>query len=69
MRILDTITPHRYNGGMSTDVDRLVRKTLVLRESMWDEITQYRAKERIESEMETLRRLLSIALKETSRGQ
>jgi hypothetical protein len=54
-----------YNG-MSTE-DPPIRKTVVLRHSMWDEIATYRKAERIESEMEAIRRLLSKALKDVAR--
>jgi hypothetical protein len=51
---------------MSKEPDPPVRKTVILRQSMWDEIAAYRASERIETEMEAVRRLLSKSLKDVA---
>ena len=52
-----------YHAPMTDDLDPLVRKSVSLRRSMWEEIEAYRASERLGSEAETVRRLLVEQLK------
>jgi hypothetical protein len=43
--------------------EKLIRKLVSLPQSMWDDIGTYRAQERIRTEAEAVRRLLTNALK------
>ena len=52
-----------YMDGMEQDKDPLVRKSVSLRKSVWDEIEAYKQEEKLGSEAEAVRRLVLDQLK------
>ena len=58
---IDIISTTIYNAGMKTPSDPTpsTRKTLTLPNTLWAAINEYRHSERIPSEVEAVRRILS----------
>ena len=60
-RTIDITRTIAYNAGMKTPPDPVssTRKSLTLPNALWDAINEYRHSERIPSEVEAIRRILS----------
>ena len=65
-RTIDITRTIAYNAGMKTSPDPIpsTRKTLALPDTLWDAINEYRFEQRIPSEVEAVRRILSEWLAE-----
>ena len=60
-RTIDITRTIAYNAGMKTSPDPVssTRKNLALPNALWDAINEYRFEQRIPSEVEAVRRILS----------
>ena len=65
-RTIDITRTIAYNAGMKTPPDPVssTRKSLTLPNALWDAINEYRFEQRIPSEVEAVRRILSEWLAE-----
>jgi hypothetical protein len=61
--VLHLLNGHARMPSMAKETDPLIRKTVSLQESVWQEIEGYRSYERIPVEAEAIRRLLLEALR------